>query len=469
MAKKSSLIYLNTSGNSKPIGLLKLGELAIQHNTPKESRIYIDTASDTTGSSESTIVEFVPKSYVDDQINMLLKFIENPELIKYYCLDSEAMPVIVNDGYVFDSGVTEITPCTYDLSNITVLNTTDGASIFPSGLTSITANMESLETTNLNEETIEKIPFMGCKNLKEVNLYLPNLTDGSFMFYGFGMLYGNNSIELNAILPNLSNGSFMFAACTLDNWNIELPKLIDGTQMFITTKFKDFSVDLASLTNGMGMFYGCNSLTSFTSDLSSLTNGNSMFDGCSGLTSWNMPLPKLTNGDGMFGNCNSLAGWDTPLPMLEHGRSMFADCKGLISFTSDLSSLTSGDDMFRGCTALTEFNANMPKITNGSGMWSGCSSLTSFTSDLSSLTNGDTMFDGCGSLTNVTLSGSLKCNRLSFSASTALTVDSLMNIINALADRSSTSSYKLNLGRTNLAKLSEEQKAIATNKNWILS
>ena len=45
----------------------------------------------------------------------------------------------------------------------------------------------------------------------------------------------------------------------------------------------------------------------------------------------------------------------------------------------------------------------------------------------------------------------------------------MVNIINALVDRSSTSSYTLNLGSTNLAKLSPEQKAIATNKNWILS
>ena len=42
MADRQKLINLHTSGNSKPIGLLKLGELAIQHNTPKESRIYID-------------------------------------------------------------------------------------------------------------------------------------------------------------------------------------------------------------------------------------------------------------------------------------------------------------------------------------------------------------------------------------------------------------------------------------------
>lgn len=68
MADRQKLINLHTSGSSKPIGLLKLGELAIQHisNNPSNCRIYIDTAADTTSSSEDTIVEFVPKSYVDD-------------------------------------------------------------------------------------------------------------------------------------------------------------------------------------------------------------------------------------------------------------------------------------------------------------------------------------------------------------------------------------------------------------------
>lgn len=54
-----------------------------------------------------------------------------------------------------------------------------------------------------------------------------------------------------------------------------------------------------------------------------------------------------------------------------------------------------------------------------------------------------------------------------FTYCTKLTVDSLMNIINALPV--TTNRRTLGLGTTNLSKLSEEQIAIATNKGWTLN
>ena len=48
-----------------------------------------------------------------------------------------------------------------------------------------------------------------------------------------------------------------------------------------------------------------------------------------------------------------------------------------------------------------------------------------------------------------------------------LTHDSLMNVINEAADVTS-SPKTLTLGSTNLNKLTDEEKAIATNKGWIL-
>jgi hypothetical protein len=41
--------------------------------------------------------------------------------------------------------------------------------------------------------------------------------------------------------------------------------------------------------------------------------------------------------------------------------------------------------------------------------------------------------------------------------------------LNALYDRTGLSAYKLTMGSTNLNKLTNEQKAIATNKNWTLA
>jgi hypothetical protein len=58
------------------------------------------------------------------------------------------------------------------------------------------------------------------------------------------------------------------------------------------------------------------------------------------------------------------------------------------------------------------------------------------------------------------------------SSSQKLSIDSLLSIINGLKDyREDTSgkTYTLTLGATNLAKLTDEQKAIATEKGWTLA
>lgn len=57
---------------------------------------------------------------------------------------------------------------------------------------------------------------------------------------------------------------------------------------------------------------------------------------------------------------------------------------------------------------------------------------------------------------------------------TNLTVESLMNIINGLYDFSdgtphTTANTTMTLGATNLAKLTDEQKAVAIDKGWILN
>lgn len=53
-----------------------------------------------------------------------------------------------------------------------------------------------------------------------------------------------------------------------------------------------------------------------------------------------------------------------------------------------------------------------------------------------------------------------------FGDSSPLTVDSIVGLLNALPQ--STNGYSFNIGRTNLNKLSEEQKSIATSKGWSL-
>ena len=52
---------------------------------------------------------------------------------------------------------------------------------------------------------------------------------------------------------------------------------------------------------------------------------------------------------------------------------------------------------------------------------------------------------------------------------TALTAESLVSVLNALPQLSSSESFTCTIGSTNLAKLTNAQKAIATNKGWVLN
>ena len=56
---------------------------------------------------------------------------------------------------------------------------------------------------------------------------------------------------------------------------------------------------------------------------------------------------------------------------------------------------------------------------------------------------------------------------VSLSASTKLTHDSLMVVINGL--QTVTTAQKLTLGTANLAKLTDEEKKVATDKGWTLA
>lgn len=85
-----------------------------------------------------------------------------------------------------------------------------------------------------------------------------------------------------------------------------------------------------------------------------------------------------------------------------------------------------------------------------------------------SLTN-DYSFGGLSSLQDIVIEGCIGMS-VSFQWSTLLTHDSLISIINALKDYSETSrTCTLTLGSTNLDKLSETEKAIATEKGWTLA
>ena len=95
-----------------------------------------------------------------------------------------------------------------------------------------------------------------------------------------------------------------------------------------------------------------------------------------------------------------------------------------------------------------------------------CKSLTSVTIPNSVTSIEVRLFSNCSNLTNVTIENGFNVNGLDLSVSTKYTADTIVSWLNALADRTGQEQYTLTIGATNKAKLTDEQLAIATNKNW---
>ena len=79
------------------------------------------------------------------------------------------------------------------------------------------------------------------------------------------------------------------------------------------------------------------------------------------------------------------------------------------------------------------------------------------------------IFENDTNLEFVTLGNGFNANNLDLSASTLYSRETTLQWLNALADRTGQTAYKLTIGATNLAKLTEQDILIATNKNWTLS
>ena len=235
-----------------------------------------------------------------------------------------------------------------------------------------------------------------------------------------------------------------------------LKKLLDTTKNcnYLFNGYKGISVDdliqpndTENVTNMYGMFYSCSKLTTIPQlNTSKVDNMNNMFSGCSSLES--IPLLDTSNVTSMnntFSNCGSL----TTIPQL------------------NTSKVTDMDSMFYNCYLLTTVPLlDTSKVKNMSQMFWHCNNLQTVPAfDCSNVTDMNIIFASCSSLksilmTNIGVS-------LDISASTLFDREDLVLILNNL--KTITTTKILKMGATNLAKLTDEDKAIATNKGWTLA
>ena len=184
-------------------------------------------------------------------------------------------------------------------------------------------------------------------------------------------------------------------------------------------------LDTSNVTDMYSMFNGCDSLTTVpTFDTSNVTRMSSMFNGCSSLTT---------------------------IPLL------------------DTSKVTNMSSMFAYCFDLTTVPAfDTSKVTNMSRMLSQCYNLTTVPAfDTSNVTDMGDMFYYCEAIEQIHMIN-IRAN-LDISFCTKMTREALLEVLGNLKDLTGATSKKLTLGSDLLAKLTEDDIAIATNKNWTLA
>lgn len=177
----------------------------------------------------------------------------------------------------------------------------------------------------------------------------------------------------------------------------------------------------------------------------------------------------------------NLSTWDTSSAV--NMSNLFYDCSGINSIIGlenwNTSNVELMENTFSSCTKITTLDLsswNVSNVTAFSSMFSRAIYLKSLNLsgwDMSKATRyNSNVFNGCTSLTGLNMDGAIlpKSNLRDFGFdSCPLTVESLVSVLNALPQLSSSESFTCTIGSANLAKLNDTQKNIATNKNWILN
>ena len=148
--------------------------------------------------------------------------------------------------------------------------------------------------------------------------------------------------------------------------------------------------------------------------------------------------------------------------------STWQDCRYLTNVPHfNTENVTNFSSTWAGCwSLLTIPPLNFKSATDISQCFSGCHSLTTLPyMNLASVTDTTNAWSGCDNLTILGGFGAIKTS-FDLSSSPNLTVDSIMNVINQAA---TVTGKTMTLGSTNLAKLTDEQKAVATSKGWTLA
>lgn len=265
-------------------------------------------------------------------------------------------------------------------------------------------NMTEVLNDKITEKTFANVNnmqnmFLGCIELKKVNLSKANFDNVSNMWSMFNGCSSLETLNLDNVSTNsLTTMGYMFHGCSS-------LKVLD-LSYFNTKKVNDMS----------NMFRLCGNLIDLNLDNFDTNNVETMFnmfEGCTKIEKINLSsfkTPKLKTTMSMFKECNSLkiidiSGFNTS--NVTTMSCMFGGCKSLEKLELehfDTSNVNGMNDMFRECAKLTKLNLNnfdTSKVTNMARMFYGCKSLIELkvdSFDTINVKDMSYMFNSCTSL-----------------------------------------------------------------------
>lgn len=327
--------------------------------------------------------------------------------------------------------------------------------------------------------------FQNCYSLRKICKIstLSSGTDYSRMFLSCSSLTGIYSTDIDTSKGN-NFESFCENCSSLKEIDIDMSNATNLKNAFTNCEsLQNFNVNVINNTSLDSTFSGCTNLTQISNlDTTKTTTLRNFANGCTKLSQVNdLNTPLVTNYEYAFQNCKSLI--TTPKILKCVGTTfkyMFGGCTYLENVELfDLSNATNVSYMFCHCAKIKHLpNFNTNKVTNFGGFLSNATGLVSLpVIDMSSATS-LTSFFGSNTITNLTEIGGFKNLKINWTSSALntcpnLTRESLLNVINNLYDfrgnGDNTTTRSIKIGSSNMYRLTDEDKAIATNKGWTLT
>lgn len=294
----------------------------------------------------------------------------------------------------------------------------------------------------------------------DMNSIIGCIVDGVLGLGAFGGQCALEYVKIKPYLTSIVNGAF------INCYNLQSVDLPAGLERIEPSAFAGCRnlrrIELPSTLNFLGAqaFYDCESLESISLPEGIKDIGRETFALCSHLVSISMPQVE-TIGDLAFNGCQSLRTAFVP-NVQTIGSSAFSDCHSLCSLVIGGNPVVVESNNGYACHSLRSLV--LPEnVVLKQYAFSQMTQLqhVTFKGNCSMAGIG---FNGSMNLSNITLPQDFDSSA-NFSHAT-LAPEMMVEMFDKLKDNSPKT---LTLGATNLLKLTDEQKAIATDKNWILA